>query len=200
MKLKLLMIALFVTPMFVMGQKVKVVSGAPGAMASETEFNVEIDFSKAKFYKENMSEQQYIEKRITDITKDKGVDEATKWKEDWELHKSSKMYEKFNHAINKKGKSGVTFAQNSSAKYTVIIQVDWIYPGWFGGAMKQPSKLNTTLTFVETQGRNEVLKLTCVGALGDQYPVGIPNTNNRITQAFDITGVALGKFMKKKFK
>ena len=201
MKTKTLLLALIMIPFFGMSQKIKLKDGDPSTLANETSFNVKIDFSQAKFYKENMSEEAYIEKRMKEIADDKGPEEAEKWKKDWELHKNEKMYEKFINAIEKKGKKGVTFSKDGDAKYTLIIQVDWIHPGWYGGVAKSPSKLNTTLIFVETANPdNVVLKLTCTKAYGDQYPVGIPNTNDRISRAFDIVGVGLGKFMKKKFK
>ncbi len=201
MKTRVLLLAIIMIPFVGFNQKIKVIDGSPSTLSNETSFNVKIDFSEAKFYKENMSEEEYIKKRMTDIENDKGPEEAEEWKKDWELHKSEKMYEKFIHAIEKKGKKGVTFSKDGDAKYTLIIQVDWIHPGWYGGVAKKASTLNTTLIFVETANPdNVVLKLTCTKAYGDQYPVGIPNTNDRITRAFDMVGVGLGKYMKKKFK
>lgn len=201
MKVKALLLAIIMIPFFGLSQKIKLKEGNPSTLASETEFNVKIDFSKATFYKERMSESNYINKRVTEITADKGADEAEKWEADWESHKSGNMYDQFTNAIKKKGKDGVTFSKDGDAKYTLIIQVDWVYPGWYAAVMKKASIINSTLIFVETANPdNVVLKLSCLKALGDQYPVGIANTNNRISRAFDIIGVGLGKYMKKKFK
>lgn len=201
MKGKVLLLAIIMIPFFGFNQKIKLLSGDPSALANETAFNVEIDFSKATFYKEKMSEEKYINKRVTEITKDKGAAEAENWQNDWELTRNEKMYNEFIHAIEKKGKKDVTFSKDGDAKYTLIIQVDWIDPGWFAAVSKKPSILNSTLIFVETANPDKViLKLSCLKAPGDQYPMGIPNTNNRIAKAFDAIGVGLGGYMKKKFK
>ncbi|MFA5574879.1 MAG: hypothetical protein WC994_07485 [Brumimicrobium sp.] len=200
MKQRILILTILLIPFFGISQKVKLISGNPSELASETNFDVKVDFTNAKFYKENMSEADYINKRIEEIKADKGAAEAESWQADWERHKEDVMYEKFIHAINKTGKSGVTFNKDSGAKYTAVIKVDWVFPGWYGGVARQASKLNATISFIETSSGTEVLSLSCLGALGDIPVVGIPNNNDRISQAFDKVGVGVGKFMKKKFK
>src|SRR5690606_31677521 len=133
----------------VSAQKMKVVSGNFNFLKGQQELNLVMDYSKMKFYKENMDEAAYIQKREKEISGDKGIAEAKKWKDDWEHSKKVSFVDKFLASMNK-NTSIKTSENNLEAKYTLRVETVWIYPGWFGGVMKQPAKVSTVLKFVET--------------------------------------------------
>jgi len=183
----------------VSAQKMKVVSGDFKFLKGQKELNLVMDYSQMKFYKENMNEEAYIKKRENDISADKGTTEAEKWKNDWEHSKNNTFVEKFLASMNK-NTSIKTSENNSQAKYTLIVETVWIYPGWFGGVMKQPAKVNTVLKFIETANPSVVLlEITSNNALGDSY-IGVANTNDRIAEGYAKTAKSLGKMLSKKVK
>jgi|GEM_PF-3363406 len=52
-------------------QKPKVVSGNPDFLKGQENVVVKLDFSEVRFYDENLSEQQYIDKRVKEIEEKK---------------------------------------------------------------------------------------------------------------------------------
>ena len=185
-----------------MAQKMKVESGSFDFLKGEKEINISFDYDKVTFYKEEMTEQQYIDKRVADITQDKGKAEAEKWLKDWNTTKEGDFIDKFILSFNKNmDKPSMRMKQGSDAKYTVIVEAVWIYPGWFAGVMKQPAKVTTRLKFVETANPDKVLlTINSKNAPGDIAFVGVPNHNDRMAEGFAKTGKSLAKLMEKKIK
>ena len=156
--MKKLVLAFFVfLAGIIFGQKMKVTSGNFDFLKGQTELNLQMDYSHVEFYKENMNEAAYIAKQQKDIQKaGKSPDEFEKWKKDWEYSKNTQFVDKFLASMNK-NTDIKTSVNNPAAKYTLIVETVWIYPGWFGGIMNQPSKLSTLLKFVETSDPSHVL-------------------------------------------
>src|SRR5690606_16087880 len=199
--MKKLVLLLFVTmTTLASAQKMKVTLGDFKFLKGETELNLVMDYSNVKFYKENMDEAAYIKKREKDILdSDKDQAEVEKWKSDWEHSKKVTFVDKFlasmhkNYSIN-------TAENNTDAKYTLIVETVWIYPGWFGGVMSQPSKVSTVLKFVETANPDVVLlEISSKNAPGDNY-IGVPNNNDRIAEGYAKTAKSLAKMLRKKVK
>jgi hypothetical protein len=182
-------------------QKMKVESGSFDFLKGQSELNVVLDFDKATFYNEKMTEEEYIAKRKSEITKDKGASEASSWEKDWKASKSGSFKDKFILSFNKNIDSGVKLAENTSAKYTVIVETTWIYPGWFAGVMKQPAKISTRLKFIETgKPGNVLLVIASENAPGDVGMVGVANNNDRMAEGYAKTGKSLAKLINKKMK
>lgn len=182
-------------------QKFKVLSGNFEALKNEKAFNVDFDYSEATFFKEKMSEADYVKKRQKEITSDKGAAEAAVWLADWEKTKEETMPGKFLASANKFNGKGITYSKGTDSPYTLVVKTTWVDPGWFGGVVKKPSQLNTILNFVASDDPDHVvLSISCNGALGDIYPTGIPNTNDRIAEAYAKTSKEFVGFMKKKIK
>jgi len=182
-------------------QKMKVESGNLDFLKGETEINVVFNYEKATFYKENMSEEEYVEKRQKEIGSDKGKAEAEKWTKDWNESKEGSFIDKFIDIFNKTmDKPKIKASKGNTAKYTVIVETVWIYPGWYGGVMKQPAKVSTLLKFVETANPGKVLlTISSNEAPGDSF-MGVGNNNDRIAEGYAKTGKSLAAFLKKKMK
>src|SRR5690606_30545080 len=133
-----------------------------------------------------------------EIGDDKGKAEADKWLADWEYSKENSFIDKFIASMNKNMK--ITASKDSDAKYTLIVETTWIYPGWFAGVMKQPAKVSTNLKFVETANPgNVLLVIGSKDAPGDSY-MGVANNNDRIAEGYAKTGKSLAKMIAKKAK
>lgn len=179
-------------------QKMKVISGNFDFLKGQTALNLKMDYSHMTFYKENMDEAAYIVKQESDIRKaGKSPDEFEKWKKDWEYSKNTQFVDKFLASMNK-NTDIKTSVNNFSAKYTLIVETVWIYPGWFAGIMNQPSKLSTLLKFVETADPSRVLlEIESKNAPGDNF-VGLPNNNDRISEGYAKTAKTLAHMIEKK--
>lgn len=198
---KLVVIAvLFITPL-VMAQKMKVTSGGFDFINNQKQFNVEFDHSKMTLMKENKTEAQYVEDRAKDLNdKTKGTGDI--WKKKWEASKvliwNLKFLELMNVVLSKEGKD-VSFQEDlTEAKYTLIVETVWVYPGWDAGIMKQPAKVSTKLSFVETNNKSNVLlEISSENAPGDQWGNNFSN-ESRIGEGFAKTAKSLAKMLLKK--
>lgn len=88
----------------------------------------------------------------------------------------------------------------SSAKYTLIVDVVWMYPGYNVVMAKKGAKVTTVLRFVETANRsNVVLELSSENAPGDVFGGSFSN-EDRIREGFAKTGKTLAQLILKNVK
>ncbi len=173
-----------------LAQKPKVVSGNFDFLKRQEKIAVKLDFNEVKFYDENLSEQQYIDKRVKEI-EEKKPGESTDWLTDWKEARDNRFLDHFIAAANKHAETGISFVNEKEAAppYTLIVKAKWIYPGWFGGIRNQHAKVSTILTFVETANPgNTLLEIAADRVPGDNFFVGTPNHNDRIARGFAMTG------------
>lgn len=200
MRKVLLMMFLSAAP-FAFAQDIDVVRGDFGFLAGQKEINVEFDYSKLTLMKEKKSEAQYVTERADDLNK-KSKGNGETWKKKWEGAKDGiwqpKFVELVNTVLHKEDKD-VTFQEGlGSAKFTLIVEAVWIYPGWDAAVMKQAAKVSTNLKFVETANKSNVLlEIKSDEAPGDQYGSQFSN-ETRIGEGFAKTGKSLAKFLLKK--
>ncbi len=199
-KLVVLVFVMFST--FVFAQKTKIVSGDFKFLKGEKEVNVEFDYSNLKLLKDNLTEEQYVTNRAAELNEKKGVGDI--WKKKWQGSKEMIWNPKFLELINvvsSKEKSNISFQEGlTSAKYTLIVEVVWIYPGWDVAMMKQPAKVTTNLKLVETANKSKVLaEMSSENAPGDQWGSNFSN-ESRIGEGFAKTGKTAAKVIAKQIK
>ncbi len=201
---KVLAILFLFSSVFVSSQNMDIVKGDFSFLNGQKEINTEFDYSKLTLMKDKISEEQYISTRVADLNeKVKGNGEI--WKKKWHSAKDGIWSAKFLELVNvvlSKDKKDLMFQEGlTSAKYTLIVEAVWIFPGWDVMMMKQPAKVTTNLKFVETANKsNVVLEITSENAPGDQWGNQFSN-ETRIGEGFAKTGKSLGKFLiKKAFK
>lgn len=200
---KVVMLAVLFVSTIISAQKMNVKKGDYGFLKGEKEFNVEFDYSKLTLMKENKTEAQYIDERTKDLNeKNKGVGDV--WKKKWngskEMIWNPKFLELVNIVLSKKKKDIVFQEGLTSAKYTLIVEAVWIYPGWDAAVMKQPAKVSTNLKFVETANRSKVvLEISSENAPGDQWGNNFSN-ESRIGEGFAKTGKSLAGLILKNMK
>lgn len=180
-------------------QKMKVIAGDFSFLEGQETIVTRLDFSEVTFYNESLTEQEYVDKRTKEI-EEKEPGESANWAEDWASFKNGRFLEKFaTIATESSEKADLTFVTEGEAPYTLIVKATWIYPGWFGGVMKQHAKVSTLLQFVESGNPDNVLlAIEADKAPGDIAFVGIPNTNDRIAEGFAKTGKSLARLIDKK--
>ncbi|WP_432670178.1 hypothetical protein [Flavobacterium sp. SM2513] len=185
----------------VMAQKVDVKKGDFKFLSNQKEINVEFVYSNLKLLKEEFSEEEYVKNRSEDLNeKSKGTGDV--WKKKWEGSKEFIWNPKFLELANvvlSKEKVNLVFQEGlANAKYTLIVDVVWIYPGWDAAVMKQPAKVSTILRFVETANRNNVvLEIHTDKAPGDQWGSNFSN-ESRIGEGFAKTAKTMSKLIAKK--
>ena len=187
---------------FVFAQNTKIISGDFKLLAGEKEVNVEFDYSILKLMKDNLTEEQYVNNRVTELNEKKGIGDI--WKKKWQGSKDMIWNPKFLELINVvslKEKTNISFQESlPTAKYTLIVEVVWIYPGWDVAMMKQPAKVTTNLKIVETANKsNVVVLMSSENAPGDQWGSNFSN-ETRIGEGFAKTGKTLAKIIAKQIK
>lgn len=198
---KVLCAAVFFVTALASAQDMEVKSGDLSVLKGEKEVNVEFDYSQLTLMKEKKTEAQYITERAEDLNK-KAKGNGEIWKKKWDGAKDGIWQPKFLELINTvltKEKKDVTFQEGlSSAKYTLIVEVVWIYPGWDVSMMKQPAKVTTNLKLVETANKSKVVaEVTSEEAPGDQWGSQFSN-ETRIGEGFAKTGKSFAKLLLKK--
>jgi len=197
---KLVVIAAMFISWVMTAQKMNVTSGNFDFIKDQKQFNVEFDFSKMTLMKDNKTEAQYVEERTKELNdKTKGVGDI--WKKKWDSSKeliwNLQFLELINTVLSKEDKD-VSFQEDlSDAKYTLIVETVWIYPGWDAGVMKQAAKVTTKLSFVETNNKSNILlEISSENAPGDQWGNNFSN-ESRIGEGFAKTAKSLAKLLLK---
>ncbi|MXN89989.1 hypothetical protein GR160_02020 [Flavobacterium sp. Sd200] len=199
---KILLLAFLCVSTVGFAQKMKVTKGDFKFLSGQKELNVEFNYSELKLLKENLTEEEYINQRTEDLNK-KTKGTGTTWAKKWAGSKEGIWNPKFMELLNKYygAEKNVTVEEGlTSAKYTLIVDVVWIYPGWDAAVMKQPAKVSTVLRFVETANKsNVVLEIDSKEAPGDQWGSNFSN-ETRVGEGFAKTAKSLAKMIEKKVK
>lgn len=193
-----LMMVFIATSVF--AQKMKIVEGDFDFLQGQNEVNVEFVYDNATFYKENMTEEQYIEKQYGEA-EEKSKGSGDTWKKKWASAKETIWQPKFLELMNRyfQDEHNLSFQEGlSDAKYTLIVDTVWLYPGWDAAVMKQPAKVSTNLRFVETASPETVLaEVSSENAPGDQWGSSFSN-EDRLGEGYAKTGKTFARLVEKK--
>ena len=200
---KIAVLALLFASSLMMAQKTKFEKGDLKFLQGQTELNVVFDYSNLKLMKEELTEKQYVENRMKDLN-EKSNGNGEIWKKKWEGAKDIIWNTKFleiANTVSTKEKTNIVFKENANAaKYTLIVEAVWIYPGWDVAMMKQPAKVTTRLKFVETANKSNVVAVIfSENAPGDQWGSNFSN-ESRIGEGFAKTAKTLVKMIAKEIK
>lgn len=190
----------FCTVMF--AQKMKVVNGDFDFIKGQKEVNVEFVYDNQKLFKDNQTNEEYMESRSADL-EEKSRGKGKAWEKKWiasrELIYAPKFLELMNRYMEKK--RNMYFQEGlTDAKYTLIVETKWLYPGWNVGVMKKGAKVTTNLKFVETANRDNVLlEINAKNAPGNSFG-GTYSNEDRIGEGYAKTGKTLAGLLIKKTK
>ncbi|MDQ0592511.1 hypothetical protein QFZ37_000880 [Chryseobacterium ginsenosidimutans] len=198
---KLLLFMLIAVSTVAMAQKFKIQSGDLKFLKGTETINVVFDYSEMKLMKENYTEAEYVPRRIEELNK-KTEGSGNIWKKQWERSKEELWNPKFITVFNKVlSKEGVNtkLQENTNSPYTLVVKVKWVYPGWDAGIMKQPAKVNTQLTFMESDSKKVLCDIESLEAPGDQWGSNF-NNETRVGEGFAKTGKTLAQKIEKAVK
>lgn len=200
---KVFAIAALVVAGMMNAQDMDVVKGDFAFLKDQKEINVEFTYDKLKLMDDNLTDEKYVADRAADLNeKEKGKGEI--WKKKWYASRENAFQPKFTELVNtilNKAKKDLNFSEGAtSAKYTLIVEAIWVYPGYNVVMAKKGAKVSTNLKFVETANKNNVvLEIKSEKAPGDVFGGSFSN-EDRIAEGYAKTGKSLGQLIVKKTK
>lgn len=199
MKNYVLLIALCISST-VFAQKMKIKSGNFDFLPGQSGVNVEFVYDNMKLLKKNLPQEQYIREHSAEL-EEKSPGKGEAWEKKWAAAPELIWQPKFLELMNRYfyDDHGIAFKENlPEAKYTLIVETVWVYPGWDAGVMKQPAKVSTNLNFVETANKGNVLaEVSSENAPGDQWGSSFSN-EDRLGEGYAKTGKSFARLILKK--
>jgi len=164
--------------------------------------NVEFKYDNLRLMKDNVTEKEYVDER-REFLNNRNKGEGDNWLKKWEGARETFWEPKFLDLMRRTvtESKGIVFQKDApQAPYTLIVDAQWIYPGWDAYVMKQKAKVTTVLSFVETNNKENVLyQIRSIEAPGDQ--IGHNYSNElRIGEGFEKTAKSFGKLIIKRLK
>jgi hypothetical protein len=201
MKKAVLAVAILFVTTFVSAQDMDVTKGDFAFLKGQSEINVEFTYDKLKLMEDDLTDEKYVADRVADLN-EKAKGKGDIWKKKWYSSRENDFQPKFIELVNTilgKEKVDVKFDEKlSSAKYTLIVEAIWVYPGYNVVMVKKGAKVSTNLKFVETANRsNVVLEIKSEKAPGDIFGGSFSN-EDRIAEGYAKTGKSLAKLLVKK--
>lgn len=199
---KLLLLVFMVTMTMAFSQeKMKIVAGNLNVLKDQTEVNVEVEFENVLFMKENITEAQYLEnrkKQVLDNPK-RGQTAWNEWIVEWGKYKNE-YSDYFAKGLNKTYKN-ISFKKDPSAKYTLLVETNWIFPGWHAGLTAMTAEITGKIKLIETNNPSTVLAEVEL----KKFDKFVQNEEfvmeyGRIAAAYESVGRYLGKEIKKSLK
>lgn len=199
---KLLLLVFFVMMTTVFAQdKMKITAGNLIVLKDQTEVNVEVKFENVLFMKENITEVQYLGNRKKQVLENpkRGEEAWTKWIGQWEIYKREYV-DYFAKGLNKTYKD-ISFKKDPSAKYTLLVETAWVFPGWHAGLTAMTAEITGKIKLIETNNPSKVL----VEVELNKFDKFVKNDEfvmeyGRIAAAYESAGRYLGREIKKSLK
>ena len=199
---KLLLLLFFAMFTTVFGQdKMKITAGSLIALKDQTEVNVEVKFENVLFMKENITEAQYLENRKKQVLENpkRGEEAWTKWIGQWEIYKREYV-DYFAKGLNKTYKN-ISFKKDPSAKYTLLVETAWVFPGWHAGLTAMTAEITGKIKLIETDNPSKVVAEVELNKFdkfvkNDEFVMEY----GRIASAYESAGRYLGREIKKSLK
>jgi hypothetical protein len=198
---KVLVLAVLFVSSIMAAQDMEVTKGDFNFLKDQKEINVEFLYSNLKLLKENKTDAQYVAERSAELN-EKAKGTGTAWSKKWYSSRDLSFEPKFLELANvvlTKEKKDLSFQEDlKDAKYTLIVDLVWVYPGYNVVMAKKGAKVSTVLKFVETTNKNNVvLEIKSDEAPGDVFGGSFSN-EDRIAEGFAKTGKSLAKLILKK--
>lgn len=192
----LLLAALVIIASAASAQKLKETEGSFNALKGQSKVNVEFDYSDFNVGK--LTEKDYLAKRTKELN-EKEAGRGDKWKALWVSDRKNRYEPHFFEQFNKQ--SGLTGGSFPDAKYTIIVKVTRIEPGFnIPMVMQKNAENDTELILVETSNKGKALgKITATKAVGRTFGGNDWDTGIRIEESFELLGKTLGKYIAKLF-
>ncbi|WP_299437313.1 hypothetical protein [uncultured Aquimarina sp.] len=183
-------------------QRIKIDKKKLEFLKNETKVDVQLTFPKdMTFFRDLMSEQEFIaymqERRNT-----KKSSKGAKWLESYKIAKQTTWQNDFLSSINNELKkySDLRFTNSDDeTNYLLIIEGDWLYPGYGGGASvaREEAKLEVTLKFIKKSDPKTILYSTTTPKIIGNYAYGEFGTILRTGECYKKLGYLLNLQLKR---
>jgi hypothetical protein len=177
-------------------QKIKTTSGSIDGLKNENTFNVEFTYDNLAVGKYK-TEKEYVDSKKAERNA-KEAGSGDKWAEAWVADREKRFEPKFIDLFTKTA----TVEISKAAKYTLIINTNFIEPGYniAGGMMiggRKNAQIDTEIKIVETANRsNVVATITAEKVPGGQFFGNDYDTGVRISESYAMLGKKLAKYIK----
>lgn len=174
-------------------QKVKLTEGDLSALKGQTQVALEFTYDHMSVGKYK-NEQDYIDDRKVEYNK-KEPGRGDTWAIHWVDDRQSRFEPKFVETFEKY--SEMKTAKNS--KYTLIVHTISTEPGFNIGITRKNAQIDVEVLLVETADKSKVLAKMVVNNIPGRDVFGYDfDTGERISEAYEKGGKAIGKFIKDK--
>jgi len=188
-------VAIVLITINVIAQKIKFVKGDVENLIGITEYNVVFDYSNIIIANFD-SEEEFLKDKMA-IRDAQKIGSGEKFKHDWFTFRDSlyepSFIEVFNDYFILKRK--IKVQENSDAKYTMLINTVFVYPGYNVGVWYEDSKLKATVTVFETSIPENIIFTT-----KEIYVKGKAtyHTGKRISNAYGMLARRIAAYLRRK--
>ena len=191
------MLALVFFTLNTQAQKIKTTEGSTDGLKNETSINIEFTYDNITIGKKAEKEEDYIKRKKEDYNgKEPGRGDS--WEKAWKNDRAAKFEPSFNELFTKT--SGMTISKD--AKYTLIFKTKTVEPGYniAGGMMiggRKNAEIDADVWIVETTDRTKkIAVITVENAPGRTFSGYDYATGDRISEAYEVSGKKLAKYIK----
>lgn len=196
MKTNVLLLVLVSFTVNVFSQKLKTEQGSINNLKGIKSYNLVFDYSNLKVDKFE-TEEAFLKDKMSK-REENGTHEE--FKQSWFADRNNRYEPKFIESFNKRFDNGSIKADKnlSSATHEMLITTTWIYPGYNVGVMRQPAKINATITVYDKNNPTDILykasiqKVEGNGTMGTDY-----NSGYRISEGYAKLAKILAADLKK---
>jgi len=202
---KIIFLFLLATSTISFAQRIKIDKKKLEFLKNETKVGVKLTFPRdMTFFRDQMTENEfiaYMQKRRNTKKSSKG----TEWLEAYKIAKRTTWQDDFLSGINVEltKYSDLKFTNSDDeTNYLLIIEGDWLYPGYGGGASvaREEAKLEVTLKFVKTSDPQSILYSTTTPKIIGNYAYGEFGTILRTGECYKKLGYLLNLQLKRVLK
>ncbi len=178
-------------------QKIKLTDGDPSVLKGEEKLKLVYTYENLEVGK--MKEEEYIAKKREDAN-DREPGTADKWEASWKGDREENYEPKFEELLNKylEGKDLKASKEFDDATYTMVVQTDFIEPGFNVGVARRPAYIDATVSIVETVSGKSVATFTVLKSPGADAMGFDFDSGYRIGEAYAKAGKEMGKLLQKK--
>lgn len=193
-RIKPLMLLLAITISIVANaQRIKIVEGDFSVLKNEQIINTEFTYDNMKVGKYE-KEEDYVSDKKESLNK-KEAGKGDSWSKAWVSDRKERFEPKFNELFQQT--SNMTIADD--AKYTLIFKTTFTEPGFNVGVYRKNAEINADVWLVETANRDKVVAKATIQKAPGRTAYGLDfDTGERLGEAYEVSGKALGKYIKSK--
>jgi hypothetical protein len=172
-------------------QKIKLKEGDLSVLKNETAINIEFVYDGMSVGKYD-TEKEYIQKKTEEYNK-KEAKKGDAWAASWVNDRESRYQPKFIQLFEEESK----MTNKPDAKYTLIFKTLSTEPGYNIVIKRKNAEIDAEAWIVETANKTKkIAVITVDNAPGRTFGGYDYDTGLRISEAYEVAGKKLGKFIK----